>query len=303
MTVSIQSFRPTLIAGQCYLRPVGAAAPLRAIGNVSALDLEIDEETKTLNDYTQPGGGQWAEVSRVKSIKASMKLHDLDGPNLALGCYGAVTEVAANTVAAETATAYQGGLIRLAHPAPSAVTVTSAAAAWVAQTAYALGAVCRKTTTNGHVYVATAAGTSGATEPTWKTDGTATTDGTVTWADLGVFAAVANTDYEVRPEGLMIAAAGIPHGCPISIAYTHGAYSVVEAMVQGQQVYEFSFGGLNEANSASPVVVDVWRLQLSAAAKISLLGDDFLALEVKGGCLKDVTKGVGKSGYFRTQMV
>jgi len=40
---------------------------------------------------------------------------------------------------------------------------------WLASTAYALGALVKPTTYNGHKYECTTAGTSGTTEPTWPT--------------------------------------------------------------------------------------------------------------------------------------
>jgi hypothetical protein len=57
---------------------------------------------------------------------------------------------------------------------------------WAAQTAYALAAEAVPLVRNGHYYVVSVAGTSGATEPTWPTttDGTVD-DGTVTWQEAG----------------------------------------------------------------------------------------------------------------------
>lgn len=299
--MSVQTYRPTMNAGQVYLRPESSAAALKAIGNVSVLELEITEDEKTLSDSTQPGGGQWAAISRVTGVNAKMTLHDLDPVNLARAIYGSTSDTAAATIAAEKATAYQGGLIRLVHPDPTSVTVSDDCAAHAVSHAYVLGDWILVST---HVYECTTAGTSAGTAPTWKTDGTATTDGTVVWADRGVFAAVADTDYEVRAEGIMILEAGIPDGCPVEIAYTHGAYSAVEALTSGSVIYELSFGGLNEANSNSPVVVDIYRLKISAAKALSFIGSDFAALEVTGKVLMDSTKtGSGISKYFRVQMV
>lgn len=245
--MAIQTYRPTLNAGQVYMREAGAEAALIAVGNVSVLALEITEDEKTLQDFTRPGGGQWAAVSRVTGVNASMTLHDLDPVNLARAVYGGTSAVTGSTVTNEAHTAYQGGLIRLAHPNPTAVTVTSSPV--------------------GTTYVA-------------------------------------NTDYEVRPEGIMILEGGIADATDILINYTYGAYDVVQALTEGSKTFEFSFGGLNEANSNSPVILDIFRLQVSAAANLSLIGDDFAALEVTGKVLLDSTKtGTGVSRYFKVQMV
>ncbi|MBK1709803.1 hypothetical protein [Marichromatium gracile] len=247
MPITTQAYRPTLNAGQVYLRLAGSDAPLKAIGNVSALDLEISEDEKTLTDYTQPGGGQWASVSRITGINAKMTLHDLDPDNLARAVYGTTNAVTGASVTGEAHTAHPGGLIRLAHPGPAEVTVTSDPA--------------------GTTYVAGA-------------------------------------DYEVRPEGILILDGAIADGTAILVDYTHAGYNAIEALAGGSAVYELSFGGLNEANSNSPVVLDIFRLKIGAATNLSMLGDDFAALEVTGKVLLDPTKtGAGVSKYFKMQMV
>lgn len=300
MAVKTQTYRPTLNSGQVYLRVAGAKAPLQAVGNVSMLELEIAEDEKTLADHTQPGGGQWAAVNRVTGVNFKMTMHDLDTVNLSRGIYGSSSDKVAGTVAAEVVTAYQGGLSRLANPSPTNVVVTCAAPAWTASAVRAMGEVILEGT---HVYRATVAGTGAAVKPTFKTDGTETTDGAVTWADLGVFAAVADTDYEVRKEGLMILGGGIPDGCPISVAYSYGAHAVVQALTSGAQIYELAFGGMNEADNNSPVVLDVFKAKVSAAKSIGFISDDFASLEVTGKVLMDATKtGEGVSKYFKVAM-
>lgn len=246
MPVKLQTYRPTLNAGQVYLRAAGSAAPLQPIGNVSVLSLEIAEDEKTLTDYTQPGGGQWASVSRVTGVNASMTLHDLDPVNLARQVYGSTSDTASGSQTDEAHVAYQGGLIRLAHPSPTAVTVTS--------------------------------------DPS----GTTYTPG---------------EDYEVRKEGIFILDGLIDDGDPLLISYSYAAYSAVEALTSGALIYELAFGGLNEADNNSPVVLDIYRLKVSAAKSLGFVGDDFASLEVTGKVLMDPTKtGAGLSKYFRVQM-
>jgi len=54
--------------------------------------------------------------------------------------------------------------------------------AWAASTAYNVGDVVRPTSRNGFVYVCTAAGTSGSSEPSWPTTaGQTVTDNDITW--------------------------------------------------------------------------------------------------------------------------
>lgn len=60
--------------------------------------------------------------------------------------------------------------------------------AWAASTVYTVGQYRIPTTDNGHLYRATVAGTSGASQPTWSTTGGATVvDGGVTWQEYGAY--------------------------------------------------------------------------------------------------------------------
>lgn len=58
---------------------------------------------------------------------------------------------------------------------------------WAATTDYIVGdLVIPKTNANGHYYKVTVAGKSGNTEPTWPTDGSTVTNGSVTFGDQGL---------------------------------------------------------------------------------------------------------------------
>lgn len=75
---------------------------------------------------------------------------------------------------------------------------------WTAATSYSAGDVVRPTTRNGYVYVCTAEGTSGSSEPTWPvTVGATVTDGTVTWECYNNYALCAtsltSSDYTIAP--------------------------------------------------------------------------------------------------------
>lgn len=57
---------------------------------------------------------------------------------------------------------------------------------WAASSACDNGDYIQPTTPNNHYYRCTVAGTSGSTEPaSWPTDGSTTTDGSITWMDMG----------------------------------------------------------------------------------------------------------------------
>lgn len=87
-------------------------------------------------------------------------------------------------VSAATIESYEG-----ANAATAAVT-----------TAYVVGDVVIPATPNLHWYMATVAGTSGGSAPSFPTNGGTVSDGGVTWQDMGLIVYVANTDYELDGE-------------------------------------------------------------------------------------------------------
>jgi len=83
-------------------------------------------------------------------------------------------------------TGYTATGVALASPTVVYTAAGSWATTWAATTAYTVGQIVRKVTTNGHLYVCVIAGTSGGTEPTWPTTSRMTVvDSTVTWAECG----------------------------------------------------------------------------------------------------------------------
>lgn len=115
----------------------------------------------------------------------------------------------------------------------------------------------------------------------------------------------AGDDYELRAGGLFIpAGSSIPDASAILVDYTALAADLVQALVDAGQEYELAFAGLNEARSGKACDVDAFRVKIGALSSLSLIGDDFAGLEVKGKLLKDTGKtGVGVSQYFTVRMV
>lgn len=245
--MSATAYYPYLGSGKIYARVAGTSAAKLEIGNASKLELAVKENKVTQGDFTKPGGGTHASVSRIDTVTLQMTLHDLNKTNVARAVFGTATEVAGATVSNEDVTAYKGGLAQLAHINPAAVVVT---------------------------------------------DSTATTT------------YVANTDYEVRAAGIFILEGGaIEDGDSLKVDYTYVSYDKIEAMTTGSITLELLFEGLNEANSGEPVIVDVYRVQLSPTKALSLLGDKFADLQVDAEVLKDSSKtGIGISQYFKARM-
>lgn len=103
--------------GKFYLRESGSAAPLVAVGNASALALNVTEDVKELRDFTQPGGGTYNEVRRVAAVELAITIHDLSPENLAIALRGITSANSVTPVVDEPHTAYVGGLIPTNKPA------------------------------------------------------------------------------------------------------------------------------------------------------------------------------------------
>lgn len=246
MTVLTQIYKPSMSVGQVYARPYGSAAMPIPIGNVLELKLDHSEDVQKQDDMTQLGGGTHAEVRRVKEIKVSMKLADLNVVNLTRAVLGTAALVASGTVVAEAHVATLGGLMRLAHIQPTAVIVKKA---------------------------------------------------TVTIAMAG--------NYEVRPEGIFVlpAAVGILAADALTVDYSYGEYAAIEALTTKAVELELTFGGLNEADSGKPCVVDIFRCSQGVTKSLALITKSFGALDVEGSVLMDPSKtGVGISKYYKVSM-
>lgn len=122
------NYKPYLGSGQIYARVAGAAVALLAIGNASMFEPAVKEDKQTIKDYTKPGGGTYASVSRIDTVTVKMKLHDLNKTNVARAVFGSESAITGAAVIDEAVVAYKGGLCALAHVNPTAVVVTNSAA-------------------------------------------------------------------------------------------------------------------------------------------------------------------------------
>jgi len=63
------------------------------VGNVSALNFNINENIIKLPNYRTAGGGTYAQVNRIDSVEFTATLHDLSPENLAMVTFGTSTVV------------------------------------------------------------------------------------------------------------------------------------------------------------------------------------------------------------------
>lgn len=298
--------------GKVHLRVKDSAAALAHVGNVSALNFSIEEETKELKDFTQGGGGTYNEVRRVSGVTCAMTLHDLSAENLARAIFGDANAIAAGTVTDESlGAAYAGGIHPTAYPidttvAPVVEHAENAASARANSTAYAVGDYYVPASPNGYVYKCTVNGTSAGSPPSFSTTVGATfADGTATFRNVGKALLVVTDDYEVSAGGITLTDdPALYDGEELIVSYTKKAGNAVEALLNSSQEYEMFFDGLNEARSGKAVTIHAYRVKLGAAKDLALIGEDYVALEAEGKVLKDTSKnGTTVSQYFKAQIV
>jgi len=68
----------------------------RDVGNVSALQFNVNENIIKLPNYRSAGGGTYAQVNRIESVEFTATLHDLSPENLAMVLFGTV-DIDSNT--------------------------------------------------------------------------------------------------------------------------------------------------------------------------------------------------------------
>lgn len=299
--------------GRVYLRDRSVAnQPMLEVGNCSALNFSVTEDTKELKDYTNPGGGTRNEVRRVSTVEMSLTMHDLNAQNLARALYGTATThvggVARTNVVLGSGA--KSGFVPMtepfaASPAPVIRATNGRTAATRANTAVvALNAYIVPATPNDFYYRVTTAGTTGAAPPVFPTTvGQTVTDGTAVLTCMGRIALVAATDYELRSSGiLLLAAARYTDGEALEADYTTAAHDLVQALTGSGKEYELFFDGLNEARSGKRVTVRAFRVRVGALADLPLIGEEYAAAEVTGKLLADTSRTVGLSQYFEADI-
>jgi hypothetical protein len=298
--------------GEVFMREAGTANPLEMVGNVSALNLSVQEDTKELKDFTNAGGGNYNEVRRISGVEYSMTAHDMSAANLAKMTFGVASTIAAGTVTNEEQTGYKGGLVPTDYPLDTTVDPVvdakngTTATTRANSTAVSLDAYLVPAVANGYFYKVTTAGTTAGSPPTFPTTaGGTVTDGTAVLTCMGKLTLVKDTDYTVKAAGIVLASdASFTDGQALLIDYTKSAAKRVEALLNSAKEYEVVFAGLNDARSGKAVNVRIHRLKLGAVQNLALIGEDYFAGEMSGKVLKDSTKnGTSVSQYFKTDIV
>ena len=89
-----------------------------------------------------------------------------------------------------------------------------------------------------------------------------------------------------------------------SISYDYADQVVIEHLIAKTAELCLRFGGLNEADSGKPEVVDMWRVSQGVTKQLTLLKQGFGAIDVEGTLLQDPNReDVGISRFMRTTLV
>ncbi|TXT37410.1 MAG: hypothetical protein FD135_3641 [Comamonadaceae bacterium] len=113
-------------------------------------------------------------------------------------------------------------------------------------------------------------------------------------------------NYEVRAEGIYLLpeAVGIIASDKLWVSYSYGAYAVIEALTTKAVELELTFGGLNEADSGKPALVEIYRCSQGVTKSLALINSKLGVLDVEGTVMIDQTKtGVGVSRHYKTTLV
>ena len=120
--------------------------------------------------------------------------------------------------------------VRVAKTVPTqdALTETKPVGVWAASTAYVVGQIVRSSAESGNYYMVTAAGTSGASAPTWTTTGVTVSDSGVTWQDIGVGNAGDPVQMPNGLAGIIVGLQGLPNQNVVTFSYS-GVVTAVKA--------------------------------------------------------------------------
>lgn len=294
--------------GRFTLRPLAGGRPFE-VGNVVTLQETIESERIARANNQEVGGGELDVQEFIQSVTFELIADDITPQNIAVGLRGSFEQIATGLVENEAAQVWPQLRVAFKYlPDPdTSITVEIGGGAPATETAYAVG---DSVIVAARGYVATVAGTSGASAPVWPTNLGTVTDGTVTWKDVGPVALVADTDYARTPHGIVMLAAAndrFPATAPItlSVDYTRNPQWLIQALVNAGEEYEMIYHGLNEIDSGNPMVGRYFRIKFSPTSGFNRHGgDDFAQLTLTGTVLEDSTRiGAGLSKYMEFTMI
>ena len=113
-------------------------------------------------------------------------------------------------------------------------------------------------------------------------------------------------NYEVRPEGIYILPTSTDITAPteVLVSYSYGDQALLEALSAAPAELELRFGGLNEAMSGKPVVLDIYRASAGLTKNLLLVSSKLMEMEIECEILSDPTKtGEGISRFYSRRWI
>lgn len=116
---------------------------------------------------------------------------------------------------------------------------------------------------------------------------------------------VKGTDYELSPAGVTIKAGGAINAKTAILVDYHGlGHDVIQMLTGSGKAYRLFFEGLNEGNSDTPVLVEIFRSKFDPTSSLGLITDGIGNLSMTGTVLKDSSKvEAGISKYVSIKKV
>lgn len=295
--------------GRFTLRPLSGGRPFE-LGNVVELSEAIEVDRTGRPNYQEPAGGELDVVETVTSFTFEATVDDISPSNIALAFRGTSVHLPQDTVASEDQDAWSGHRIAfryLPDPDQNPTVAIKTPSAWAQSTEVAVGDMVVDGTRG---YLATEAGTTDATPPSWPSNLGTVVDGTVTWKDVGELTMAKDTDYEVTAHGIRMlsGAAARFHedmSLPLTVGYTRNPQYLIQALVEAGEEYEIVWLGLNSVDGGNPITSRYFRVKFSPTSGFGRHGgDDFSSLALSGTVLSDETReGSGLSKYLETVMI
>jgi len=281
---------------------------LRRMGQNNLLSIALTSSEEVMQDWEGEGGGSAEVDSAITAVTLGLNLLQRSAETQALALRGVVQEAPAAEQVDEAHHGYPLGLTLLDYnpDAAETFTVSENGATWAATTAYAAETdttLAAFVTDGDNIYECTVAGTSGASEPTWPTDGSTVEDGTVTWTDRGDVSTIAlTTDYTISRGGPVFVDGGaVVRGMPIKVTYTpHANQALIEGLKDAGSEYRLVFDGMNRVKDNRPCVVEFRRVKFNPTDGTDYISETFGEMPVSAACLKDdnVAASSATSQYF-----
>lgn len=256
--------------------------------------ISVALEEISLPNVGSRGGGTWKKATKPSAVNLEFNSTDFASFLLERFLKADATTLATSSEADEPLTALAGKVV----PTSKAIdiddgvvnSIASNAGTWAGNTPYVVGDWVLDS--NTHMQKCTTAGTSGASEPTWKTDGTTVTDGTVVWTDMGAFV---ETDYTALTVGVLFGAS-FPDGAPVKFTYESRAGDQLELATNTSRTSEVLIEGWNEEDN-TPIRGRFYIVDL-AISELPLNPENaYVQAPVTGTVLVDNTQPVNKSAF------